>query len=718
MTFTRSPLLLALLAIFCAPAHADDDLDVRRPTTLDAVEVKGHSDTVDTTLNAWGNASAHDTPATLTVVTRRQLDDRHVRTLSELIREDAALGDSYAPVGYYQNIASRGYALDLGTGYRSNGMTVTGEQIFAMEDKQQVEILKGLAGLQAGVIEPGGVINYVSKRADDVRTLQIGTDSHGSRYAALDAGAWLTPDFGVRANLAWEDMQSFVKHADGRRNFYALAADWAITPKASFALDSSYHTSAQPSVSGYQLLGGTQVPGDADPTRLLGHQPWQQPVAMRTSNTSARFAYAFNDAWTLHLAGSHSRSVIDDYVAFAYGCYYAAACASGVPGNFFGPNGEYDIYDYRNPDDTRVTDQIRATLAGQFETGKFTHSISLGSNTTHRSVDRHASVNAYVGTGNIHDREPPVFAPSPKQPGPKVRRLDSWQRSAFLVDRIALTPQWQFIAGVQFAQIDERAWNKRGVPERTTRFNKSLPQAALLWQPNAALTVYSSFSEGVSLGKEAPFWTNNDGDMLAPRLSRQIEAGAKLRIQDELDLSASFYRIQQAAQFARPDATSAGFTFVQQGHEVHTGLEMAAHGTIGERLRIDASANLIRARLQGTDVAALQGHQVVNVPRVRLALHADYSFAALPKLAVLGGLRYAGSNVALSDGSVRVPAYTVFDAGVRYVGQWNAHPVTWRLSVDNVFNRFYWRDTGSVSGDSYLFPGAPRLTRLSLTIGL
>ena len=42
--------------------------------------------------------------------------------MSELAREDAALGDNYAPVGYYQNIAIRGYPLDLGSGYRINGL--------------------------------------------------------------------------------------------------------------------------------------------------------------------------------------------------------------------------------------------------------------------------------------------------------------------------------------------------------------------------------------------------------------------------------------------------------------------------------------------------------------------------------------------------------------------------------------------------------------------
>ena len=73
-------------------------------------------------------------------------------------------------------------------------------------------------------------------------------------------------------------------------------------------------------------------------------------------------------------------------------------------------------------------------------------------------------------------------------------------------------------------------------------------------------------------------------------------------------------------------------------------------------------------------------------------------------------------NVATPNGLARVPAYNVFDAGLRYASQWNGHALTWRLSVDNVFNHFYWRDTGSSGGDSYLFPGAPRLARLSLTV--
>lgn len=719
MKLPRTPLLLALLAALGAPAQAADTAP--QTTDLAPVQVKAstHGDRHGTALDAYGNASLHDTPASVTVVARRQLDDRQIRTLSELAREDASLGDNYAPVGYYQDIAIRGYPLDLATGFRSNNLTITGEQEVALEDKQRVEVLKGLAGLQAGVMEPGGVVNYVSKRPADVRTVTLGTDSHGSRYGALDVGGWLTPEFGLRANLAWEDTHSYVQHADGRRNFYAVAADWHITPKATLELDSDYQASAQRSVSGYQLLGGDAIPHHASTTRMLGYEPWQQPVGIHASNTSARFDYAFDDAWRLRLAGGHSRSVIDDNVAFAYGCFYAPGCASGAtPGNYFAPDGDYDVYDYRSPDDTRVGDEARATLEGRFDTGGVGHELSLGASAFRRTIDRRVEVYDYVGTANIADADPPYFPPSPSQPGASARRLTSWQRSVFALDRIHLGERWQLIAGDRFVRLHERAYDDTGVPERDTRLGKALPQAAVLWQPNEPLTVYASYSEGLSLGLEAPYWTSNDGDMLAPRLSRQIESGVKYAAGDALDLTAALYRIRQPYQFAQPDDSAAGFSFVQHGEEVHTGLELAAHGRVGEHLRIDASAGLIRARAQHTGTPAYEGHQVANVPRFRSAVYLDYTLPFLPKLGLLGGWRYASPNVATPDGRVRVPAYHVFDAGLRYATQWNGHALTWRLSVDNLFDRFYWRDTGSSDGDSYLFPGAPRLARLSLSFGL
>ncbi len=692
----------------------------RSPTELAAVRVQAEQPHArNTQSNSFGAGDWKNTPAAITVLDRDLLDSRHVRTLSELAYNDASLGDAYAPVGYYQNIAIRGFALDTATGYRFNGLTIAGEQRLALENVQQVEILKGEAGLAAGVIAPGGIINYVGKRPAEVRTVTLGTDSEGSRYAAIDVGHWVTPRIGLRFNAAWDDSNSYIDHADGRRNFYALASDWLIGERGKLEVDANYQTSAQRSASGYQLLGATALPRNVDRKKMLGHQAWQQPVGIDSTNISALHTFDFNSAWQSRVSASYSRSVIDDNVAFAYGCYYAAECADGsVPGNYFAPNGDYDIYDYRSPDDTRRNQQLRAELRGRFSTGSVEHQLTLGADYFDRTVDKRRNVNEYVGTASIHDKDVPQFAPSPLQPGPSVRRLDSTQKSLFLLDRVSFADDWQVLAGGRFVRLAERAFDKRGNLERSSRLSRFLPQAALIWSANDALNLYASYAQGLSLGQEAPFWTTNEGTFLPAVRSRQLEVGAKYTPSDALTLSAALFRISQPFQYARPDDSAYGYTFVQQGQQTHTGLELSAQGNITERLKLTASATALRARARNSGTPAYEGHPLINVPSSRASLHADYALPFVEGLGLTGGWRYASSNVATADGRVRAPGYSVVDAGLRFQHQLRDHAVNWSLSVDNVFNRFYWRDTGSSSGDYYLFPGAPRQARLSVTIAL
>ncbi len=735
MTWYRIPLLSGLLLMPCV-AHAEQP---ETPTTtlaqngakpasdatsLETVEVTGIAqrgylgDTAQVdTFGSFGNAPLQDTPAAITVITRDQLDDRQPRTLSELVRADAAVGDNYAPVGYYQDVAIRGFVLDLATAYRMNEMIINGEQLTPLEDKQRVEILKGLGGLQAGVVAPGGIINYVSKRPADVHSVTLGTDSEGSRYAAVDVGGWFSPDFGVRVNVAREDMRSYVDHTSGHRNFIALAADWKLSDRATLELDTNYQSSDQRSVSGYQLLGGNTIPAHPDTSRLLGYQPWQQPVGIDSSNTTARLNYRFSDTWSTRLSASHSRTVIDDNVAFAYGCFYAPECETGeYPGWMFAPNGDYDIYDYRSPDDTRQNDELRGVLNGSFDTGGISHELSLGASAFRRTIDQRPYVYDYVGTGNIDQVEPPYFAPSPNQPGPSARTLTSWQQSLFALDRVHLGDSWQVLAGARLVRLHERNYDDSGELMRDTRLDKLLPQAALLWQPSTPLTFYTSYSENLALGAEAPYWSSNGGDILMPVHARQLEAGVKFAWSDTLSLQSALYRLRQPYQFAQPDDSAAGFTFVQHGQEVHSGLELNAAGRVSEDLRLTASVNLIQARAQGTGEPTYEDHQVVNVPRVRSAVYLDYRLPFAPAFGLLGGWRYSASNIATPNGATHVPAYNVFDAGLRYTQPWRGNTLTWRINVDNVFNKFYWRDTGSSGGDSYLFPGAPRLTRLTLQV--
>jgi len=702
----RLPLsLLSLgLALHCPHGLAEDSVMLEPLRVSDRYGDDGYQ-VREASVAGLQAAPLLDTPASVSVFSQQLLEDRQVRKLSEVLQSDASVGESYAPIGYYENFNVRGFALNAASSYRINGQTLAGEQNVALENKQQVELLKGLSGLQSGVSEPGGLINYVTKRAEDVHSVTVSTNEQGERYLATDLGGWFGSErqFGLRANLAHEDIRSYVDHADGKRDFASLAFDWQINPDATLQLDAEYQHREQRSVPGYQLLGGTQVPHGIDPDDRLAYQQWAKPVQNDSLNLGGRFEYRFSETWTGTLSASRSKVVIDDYSAFAWG---------SSEGAFFASNGDYDIYDYRSPDDTRRTDEAQATLNGRFDALGVGHDLTVGSSAQRRTVDQRPYYNEWLDTGNIYTGAP-ALAPSDKPIGSSERRLDSRQYGLFVNDRISFNEQWQTVIGAREVRLDEKTWDETGVAGRHTRQYQLLPNAALIYKPSPDTTLYASYSKGLSAGGTAPWFASNAAEILAPTLSRQLELGIK-RDWQGLSFTAALFQIRQAYQYARPDGEG-NFTYVQQGQQKNTGLELGASGWVTSNLQVQASAAAIRARVKNSGTDAYEGHQAINVPKLRAALQAEYSLP-VPGLALLGGARYSASKYASPAGNVEVGGYTVFDVGSRYRTRIGGYDTVLRLTVDNVFDKRYWRDVGDYLGDNYLFQGAPRTARLSASV--
>ena len=710
MTLSRPRLPLSLLSLSLAlPSAASLAEDGIILDPLQVSEVYGDEGYQVRQAGVTGLQPAPllDTPASVSVFSSQLLQDRQVRKLSEVLQGDASVGESYAPIGYYENVNVRGFELSAANSYKINGQTLAGEQNVALENKQQVELLKGLSGLQRGVAEPGGLVNYVTKRPQDVRSLSVSSNEQGERYIATDLGGWFGGErqFGLRANLAHEDIRAYVDHADGKRDFASLAFDWQINPDATLQLDAEYQQREQRSVPGYQLLGGTTLPHGVDPQDRLAYQPWAKPVTIDSLNLGGRFEYRFNDAWTGSLGASRSKVVIDDYSAFAWGSE-----DGWMP--HFSPEGGYGIYDYRSPDDTRRTDEAQAMLNGRFEALGVDHDLTVGASAQRRTLDLRPYYNVLVGSGNIAD-DAPYAPPSDAPVGSSTRRLDSRQYGLFFSDRISLGEHWQAVLGAREVRLDERTWGEEGSAGRHTRQYQLLPNAALIYKPREDTTVYASYSKGLSAGGTAPWFASNAAEILAPTLSRQLELGIKQDWQG-LSLSAALFQIRQAYQYARPDGDGA-FTYVQQGQQKNTGLELGASGWVTSRLQVHASAAAIRARVKGSGTEAYEGHQALNVPNLRAAVQADYQLP-IPGLALLAGARYSASKHADQAGSVQAGGYTVFDLGSRYHTRVAGHDTVLRLTVDNVTDKRYWRDVGEYLGDNYLFQGAPRTARVSAQV--
>ncbi|MGJ7552229.1 TonB-dependent siderophore receptor [Pseudomonas alloputida] len=702
------PLSLLSLGLALHSTHglAEDSLELAPVQVSDTYGDEGYQ-VREASVGGFQPAPLLDTPASVSVFSQQLLEDRLVRLLSEVLQSDASVGESYAPIGYYENFNVRGFELNAASSYRINGQTIAGEQNVAVENMQQVELLKGLSGLQSGVSEPGGLINYVTKRAADVRSVTVSTNGEGERYLATDLGGWFGSErqFGLRANLAHEDIRSYVDHADGKRDFASLAFDWQINPDATLQLDAEYQHREQRSVPGYQLLGGSELPHGIDPSDRLAYQHWAKPVQNDSLNLGGRFEYRFNEAWTGTLSASRSKVVIDDYSAFAWG-------SEGGWQSHFSPEGDYDIYDFRSPDDTRRTDEAQAMLNGHFDALGAQHDLTVGSSAQRRTLDQRPYYNELVGSGNIYTGAPAV-APSDKPVGASEKRLDSRQYGLFVSDRITFNEQWQTVLGAREVRLDEKTWDENGVAGRHTRQYQLLPNAALIYKPRPDTTLYASYAKGLSAGGTAPWYASNAAEILAPTLSHQLELGIK-RDWQGMSFSAALFQIRQAYQYARPEGDGS-FTYVQQGQQKNIGLELGASGWATSNLQLHASAAAIRARVQDSGTDAYEGHQAINVPRLRAALQAEYSLP-VPGLALLGGARYSASKYASQAGNVEVGGYTVFDIGSRYRTQFGGYDTVLRLTVDNVFDKRYWRDVGDYLGDNYLFQGAPRTARLSASV--
>jgi len=425
-------------------------------------------------------------PLSATVVTRGLLNDQGARLLSDVVKNDASIGNDYVPVGYYGVYQIRGFAIDLASGLAVNGMTIAGEQDVPLENKERVELLKGIAGVESGVASAGGLIDFVTKRPAAIKALDVATDHRGSAYGAVDLGALFgrQKQVGVRANVGGERIASYVNDTNGWRAVGAGAADWKLTPKAMLKGDFEYQHKVERDASGYQLLGGTVVPDITQlyPSTMPGDQPWGPPDTYDTFNTSARFDYKLPREWLAFAAASLSHSLIDDNVIYAYGTpltfdpttqSYISNCpgAPNAPEYFFCPavpsinysGGDYGIYDYRNPGELRIDGEAEALVTGHVKTGAIEQDLAAGGELFLRSVQQpgfftyanpsspdgivqDGSVYSYVGSENIYQPLTPVAIESPvESAGPRRLWEDSHQASGMVQDRIHLPGRIQLL---------------------------------------------------------------------------------------------------------------------------------------------------------------------------------------------------------------------------------------------------------------------------------
>ncbi len=649
-------------------------------------------------VGGFGEASLFDTPASITAIGRTQMQDLSIRSTTEAMRFDASVADAYNAVGYAEQFSIRGFALDNNYSYRKDGFAIPGDTQIPLENKERIEVLKGLAGLTAGIATPGGIVNYVTKRPTNtpLRSATVEVSERGTLYGTVDLGGRFEDRrFGYRINAAAADLHPYVRGANGDRQFVSAAFDWQITPDALLQLDMDYQRKAQITAPGFQLIQNATLPTGVSARMLLNDQPWTRPVTTKDSNLGLRFEYKLAPDWLATVSGNKHWFKRDDFTAFPYGCsnegegYYPGYCA----------NGDYDVYDYQSTGERKSPWGVQAQVQGKFATGAIRHALTVGASYSERHDCFGDYVYDYVGYSNIWNPLVTPHVAADRVTGPVSERRSDEERALFAQDIVSLTNQWTVHAGLRHVQI------KRSDAHSDNSF--VLPSVALVFSPARDWNVYGAVSHGLQHGGIAPMQTTNENQVLAPQRSHQVEIGAKAALDNGINLSAALFQIRQGLEY-----TDAHNTFVRNGKETHRGIELTAQGRATPALDWSVSLMALNTRQEGTGQASIDGKRVTDVPAFKSTAWVQYAVAAIPGLKLDGTWQYSGKKAFDVENTVFVPDYHVFGVGASYGLKWGTTNVTLRARAENLFDKFYWRDVTPALG-GYLLPGAPRTFRAS-----
>ena len=710
-----SPSASALALLFAAPAWAQTT-----PSTLPGVTVSSKAapvlDVDRADVGGLGQTLAK-TPQSVTVLGADLLAATASGSLSQAIKLDASLADSYNTTGYIESLSVRGFLLDQSNNYLRNGLPVSNVAPIAMENKERIEVLKGVAGLQSGVSAPGGLVNFVTKtpQRDAFTTASLGADGNGGSKVHLDSNT-VWGDLGIRVNLAAEDIHTVFDRADGKREFASVAMATALAPSTRLSADLEYHHKKQPSVPGLGLLDtngdgfGETLPASNYARLNLNNQSWSQPFEATSTNAQLAMDHQINAFWYTRLGLSTQRTVIQDRLAFPDGCnfyVYPGLCG----------NGDVDVYDYRSENEERATWAWDAKLTGRLPLLGMQHQLSLGLSGRNNRTDLNPKqAYNYVGTTNI---DKPIVLPGDGVAGDlntnsRERAVDAY---ASLVSDISSSVK-SFV-GFRTSQLNRSSERSDGSRAIALEQTVTTPWAGLSWSPLASTMLYASWGEGAELEvvPNRPTRFVNAGQVLPALKSEQTELGIKWQAHTRLLVSAAVFNISKP--YSDDQATASGIPLRVAGGKTarHRGLEVAAVGQVDSQLSLQASLTLIDAKYISAIDPALVDQSVTNVPKTKASLFADYKLAALPGFSISGLLTSESGKTVTADGAVSLPAAWQLDAGVRYQNRLIGKLTQWSLHVENLTDRSYWREAPTQYwGGTYLFPSTPRTVRARVTV--
>ncbi|MGO2770560.1 TonB-dependent siderophore receptor [Pseudomonas taetrolens] len=687
--------------------------------SLDPTSEGSGSYTPRTVTIGKGAHTLKETPQSVTVMTRKMLDDQNLNTIEQVMEKTPGITVYDSPMGgkYFYSRGFRmtgqyqydGVPLDIGSSYVQADSFSSDMAIY-----DRVEVLRGAAGMMKGAGGTAGAVNFVRKRGEYTphTQLSLSAGTWDNYRGQIDTGGPLNEDGTLRgrAVVTQQTRQYFYDIGDRKDQIYYGALDYDLSPDTTVGVGIAYED-----VDATPCWGGLPRYADGSDLKLKRstclNTAWNQQRSQRTT-FFGDMKHTFNDDWALKVAGVYSKNTQDMEYAFPSGSVPVGSTQSSTP--MIGSIYDYDQTDYG----------FDAYVDGKFDAFGQQHELIVGANASHSRKDDFYAVALLpdrqdVLNPNHHLAQPDesYYLANASRGGPVDMRVK--QYGAYSTVRLKLADPLTFVLGsrVSWYKSENEGvsyYRGEGTPLRSEsrESGQVTPFAGILFDLNDNLTIYASYTD---IFTPQGNYKTITGATLKPLIGQSYELGIKGEWFDgRLNSAFNLFRTVQK-DAAQDDPACPDSSCSQNSGKVRAqGFEAEVSGEVIDRLQLLAGYTYTQTKVL-EDADATQDGLSYNsyVPRHLLRVWADYALSGpLERVTVGAGVNAQSRNYRvspISGNDISQSGYAIWNGriGYRIDDTWSV-----ALNGNNLFDKRYYATVGTEGFGN--FYGEPRNLVMSL----
>ncbi|HBH6933398.1 TonB-dependent siderophore receptor [Enterobacter cloacae] len=614
-----------------------------------------------------------DIPQVVNTVSDKVLEDQHATSLDEALYNVSNVVQTNTLGGTQDAFVRRGFGANRDGSIMTNGLRTVLPRSFNAAT-ERVEVLKGPASTLYGILDPGGLINVVTKRPETRfgGSISATSSSFGGGTGQIDVtGPIDGTRLAYRLTGEYQDEDYWRNFGNERSTFIAPSLTW-FGDDATVTVLYSHRDYKTPFDRGTIFDLNTKQPVNVD-RKTRFDEPFNVTDG-QSDLAQLNAEYRLNSQWTAKFDYSFSQDKYSDNQArvMAY---------DAKTGNLT-----------RRVDATQGSTQrmhsTRADLQGNVDIAGFYNEILTGVSYENYDLLRTDMMRCKnVKDFNIYH---PTYGNLSKcttvSAADSDQTLKQESYSAYAQDALYLTDKWIAVAGLRYQYYTQYAGKGRPFNVNTdSRDEQWTPKLGLVYKLTPSVSLFANYSQTFMPQSSIASYI---GD-LPPETSNAYEVGAKFDLFDGITANIALFDIHKRNVLYNESV--GGETIAKTAGRVRSqGVEVDLAGSLTENTNIIASYGYTDAKvLEDPDYA---GKPLPNVPRHTGSLFLTYDIhnAIGGNTLTLGGGGHGVSRRSATNGAdYYLPGYFVADAFMAYKMKLQ-YPVTLQVNVKNLFDKTYY----------------------------